>query len=85
MKNFFALLNPEEKIKDTIENFLLKLTEELGCKATEIFVMIKPIRDEFSDDENDENFKIWVYRKEGTAAPALVRETSLKEILSDDE
>jgi hypothetical protein len=81
-----SLFDKEAMVSNTIENCLENLAEELQCSKTELFIMIKPTRDEFADDElkqedgSHKNFKNWVYRiQEGK--PKIVREISLAEIL----
>ena len=75
-----GLFNKEAMVSGTIENCLENLAEELQCKPTELFIMIKPCADEFSDEEDSKNFKNWVYQiQEGK--PKLVREITLTEIL----
>jgi len=77
-----GLFNSEGLVKNTIENCLEKVAVELNCKPTDIFIMIKPTTNEFSDDDNDNNFKNWIYKIED-GKPKLIREITLKEILSD--
>jgi hypothetical protein len=69
-----GLFDKEGMVKTTIESCLENVAEELNCKATELFVMIKPTNEDFE-------FKCWIYKVEGS--PKLVREISLKEILGD--
>ena len=70
----------EGMVSNTIDNCLEDIANELGCKPTELFIMIKPTTDDFS--ESGENFKNWIYQlKDGK--PTLVRKISLKEILGD--
>lgn len=71
---FDGIFDKEAMVKTTIEGCLENVAEELGCKATELFIMIKPTDDEF-------NFKCWIYRIDGS--PKLIREISLKEILGE--
>jgi hypothetical protein len=79
MDIFGNLFDKEGMVSGTIENCLENLSEELGCKKSELFIMIKPTKDEF-DDENT-NFKNWVYQMID-GKPKLVREISLTEILN---
>lgn len=75
-----GLFDKEGMVSNTIESCLENVAEELGCKLTELFIMIKPTSDDFSED--GKNFKNWIYQlKDGK--PTLVREISLKEILGD--
>lgn len=76
-----GLFNSEGLVRNTIEGCLEKLAVELNCKPTEVFIMIKPTKDEFGD-EDENNFKNWVYKIE-EGKPKLIREITLKEILSD--
>jgi hypothetical protein len=75
-----GFFNKEAIVSDTIENCLENLSEELGCKPTEVFIMIKPVSDEFSDDGETKNFKNWVYQIVD-GKPKLIREITLAEIL----
>lgn len=79
MDIFGGLFDKEGMVSNTIENCLENLSEELGCKKTDLFIMIKPTKDEF-DDEN-KNFKNWVYQMVD-GKPKLIREISLTEILN---
>jgi len=74
-----GLFDKEGMVAGTIENCLETLSEELGCKKTELFIMIKPTNDEFDDDNT--NFKNWVYQMVD-GKPKLIREISLAEILN---
>lgn len=78
MDIFGGLFDKEGMVSNTIENCLENLSEELGCKKTDLFIMIKPCKDEF--DETSLNFKNWVYQMVD-GKPKLIREISLKEIL----
>jgi hypothetical protein len=71
-----GLFDKEGMVKATIEGCLENVAEELQCKATELFIMIKPTDEEF-------NFKCWIYKVD--VSPKLVREISLKEILGDED
>jgi|688.fasta_scaffold12328_19 hypothetical protein len=74
------IFNTKARVSTTIENCLEKLSDELGCKPTELFIMIMPNKNEFSDATDAMNFQNWVYRMEN-GKPKLVREISLEEIL----
>lgn len=78
-----GIFDKEGMVKATIDDCLQNVAEEQFCKLTEIFIMIKPIADEFSDDVGNDNFKCWIY-KMVNGSPKLVRAISLKEILGDD-
>lgn len=78
-----GLFDKEAMVKATIEECLENVAEELGCKKTELFIMIKPTTDEFSDEKDANNFKNWIY-KIVDGSPKIVREISLKEILGDE-
>lgn len=80
-----GLFDKEGMIKSTIENFLERVAEQHQLQPTDLFVMIKPIRDQFGDDDKDENFKIWIYENHKWQAPKLLRESSIAEIISEDE
>ena len=72
-----GLVDKEQITHDTIQDTLENVAEELGCKATELFIMIKATNEEF-------HFKCWVY-KTIDGSPKLVRQITLKEILGDEE
>jgi hypothetical protein len=76
-----GLFDKEGMVAGTIENCLETLSEELECKKTELFIMIKPTCDEFTDDKDSKNFKNWVYQMID-GKPKLIREISLAEILN---
>jgi hypothetical protein len=80
MDIFGGLFDKEGMVSTTIENTLENISEELGCKKTDLFIMIKPTKDVF--DEDNTNFKNWVYQIID-GKPKLVREISLKEILGN--
>lgn len=75
-----SLFDKEGMVSNTIENCLENLAEELECKPTELFIMIKPTKDVFEDDGEVKNFKNWVYRITNGKL-VLVREITLSEIL----
>jgi hypothetical protein len=81
-----SLFDKEAMVSNTIENCLENLAEEMKCSKTELFIMIKPTRDEFTDGEekgdnsSQKNFKNWVYRIVD-GKPKIIREISLTEIL----
>jgi hypothetical protein len=70
------LVDKEKITHDTIQNTLEDIAEELNCSYTDIFVMIKPIDEEF-------NMKFYIYHCPENSAPKFVREISLKEILGE--
>ena len=70
-----GLFDKEAMVKTTIESCLEDVAMELACKATDLFIMIKPLNEDF-------DFKCWVYKIDST--PKLVRQISLKEILGDE-
>lgn len=81
---FGNIFDKEGMVKATIETCLETISEKLSCKPTELFIMIKPTRDEFSEEKDENNFKCWIYKTE-EGKPKLVREISLSEILGDEE
>jgi hypothetical protein len=78
MDIFGGLFDKEGMVSNTIENCLENLSEELGCNKTDLFIMIKPTKNEF--EEESTNFKNWVYQLVD-GKPKLIREVGLKEIL----
>lgn len=77
-----GLFDKEAMVRGTLDGCLEGLAEELNCKPTELFIMIKPCLEEFSDEPDGVNFKNWVYQLID-GKPKLIREITLKEILSD--
>lgn len=77
-----GLFNSEGLVSNTIENCLEKVAKELNCQPTDVFIMIKPTVDEFTEDDDKPNFRNWIYKLED-GKPKLIREITLKEILSD--
>lgn len=67
-----GLIDKEKATRETIENSLEDLAEELGVSHKELFVTIKPINEEFQ-------FLLHLYKIEN-GKPSLVREVPLKEI-----
>lgn len=68
-----GLVDKEQITHDTIQDALEKVAKELECDWTKLFIMIKPVSEEFSP-------KFYIYHtKDG--APKLVREITIKEIL----
>jgi hypothetical protein len=70
-----GLLNTEQIVRDTIQQTLENVAEELQCSHNELFIMIKPVNAEF-------DMKFYVYKIE--QSPKLIREITLKEILGGD-
>ena len=70
-----GLFDTEKIVRDTIQTALENVAEELNCSYNELFIMIKPINEEF-------DMKFYVYKIE--QSPKLVREITLKEILGGD-
>jgi hydroxypyruvate isomerase len=70
-----GLFDTESIVRDTIQQALENIAEELQCTHNELFIMIKPINEEF-------DMKFYVYKIE--QSPKLIREITLKEILGGD-
>jgi hypothetical protein len=70
-----GLINTEQIVRDTIQTALENVAEELQCSHNELFIMIKPVDEEF-------NMKFYVYKIE--QSPKLIREIALSEILGGD-
>ena len=68
-----GLIDKERITHDTIQSTLEDVAEELGCNHNELFIMIKPIDETFT-------MKFYIYKIENT--PKMIREITLKEILS---
>lgn len=69
-----GLVDKEQITFDTIQGTLEDLALELKCSHKDFFIMIKPIKEDFS-------MKFYVYKLE-EGKPNLVREITLKEILN---
>ena len=67
-----GLIDKEKATRETIENSLEDLAEELGVSHKELFVTIKPFNEEFK-------FLLHLYKIEN-GRPVLIREVPLKEI-----
>lgn len=72
-----GLIDKEQITHDTIQTTLENISEELNCEFNELFVMIKPIDEDF-------NMKFYIYHQEAGKSPKFIREISLKEILGGD-
>ena len=70
-----GLINTEQIVRDTIQTALENVAKELQCSHNELFIMIKPVDEEF-------NMKFYVYKIE--QSPKLIREIALSEILGGD-
>lgn len=67
----------EEATFTTIQNTLKKLAEELKCSYKELFIMIKPTKEDFS-------MKFYVYQITPTERK-YIREIELKEVLGQKQ
>ena len=67
-----GLIDKEKATRETIQNSLEDLAEELGVNYKELFVTIKPFNDSFE-------FLLHLYKIEN-GKPILIREVPLKEI-----
>jgi hypothetical protein len=70
-----GLIDKEQITHDTIQTTLEKLSEELDCSFSDLFIMIKPVDETFT-------MRFWVY-KLSEKGPKLVREIPLSEVLGD--
>ena len=70
-----GFIDTEQIVRDTIQQTLENVAQELQCSHNELFIMIKPINEEF-------DMKFYVYKIE--QGPKLVREITLTEILGGD-
>lgn len=70
-----GFIDTEGIVRDTIQQTLENVAQELQCSHNELFIMIKPINEEF-------DMKFYVYKIE--QGPKLIREITLKEILGGD-
>jgi len=81
IKNMLGqIIDIGQEVKDAIQEILISVAKELGCKHEEFFIMIQPGDEEY-------NFKVFVYKLEQNG-PVRIREITteeIKKILSDDE
>ena len=70
-----GLIDKEQITHDTIQTTLEKLSEELDCSFSDLFIMIKPVDETFT-------MRFWVY-KLSEKGPKLIREIPLSEVLGD--
>lgn len=76
--NFLGnLFDKEQMTHDVIQDALSRIADELGCKRTDFFVMIKAKDDEFSPS-------FYIYQLK-SGAPVMIREITIKEILDEEE
>ena len=77
---FDGLFDKKQMVANTIDDCIEKCAEELELKPNQLFIMIKAVKEEFVDyDEENPNTKFWLYKVGGIK----VRELSLEEILGD--
>ncbi len=69
------IFDKEKMVKDMIQSTLEDVAAELGCKHNELFLMIKPVAEDF-------DFKVYIYKG---LPPVCVRQITIKEILGDSE
>lgn len=78
---FGGLFNKEEMVKDTINDLLKDLKEELGCSDDGLFVMIKPIKDEKGEAQP----RFMLYSLASGPSPKYIRDLTIKEVLGEEE
>lgn len=71
-----GLVDKEKITHETIQNTLENVAEELQCSFSELFIMIKPINEDF-------DMKFYIY-KIIDGVPNPIREISLKEVLGGE-
>ena len=71
-----GLVDKKKIIKEYLENAIEDTAEELNINPNELFIMIKPIK----NDTNE--FKVYLYKTDGTE---YVREMALKEFVGETE
>jgi hypothetical protein len=70
-----GLVDKEAMAYNSIQEALVELAEELDCKYTDLFIMIKPF-------DKEMNFKGYLYQlKDGKNK--VIRELTIKEIIGD--
>ncbi len=73
-----SVINKEQMTRDTVQDALENVAQELKCPYTDFFLMIKPTDKEF-------NHMYFVCKFDEKGNPKKVREISLKEILNPGE
>lgn len=73
-----SIFDKEQMTFDTIQEALISISKELGCKHSEFFVMIKANNEKFEP-------KFYIYQLQQGAGPKMIREITIKEILGNDE
>ncbi len=73
-----GLIDKEKVTFDMLQSTLEDLAIEMNCSHKEFFVMIKPSNETFDP-------KGWVYKNNEKGTPVLVREITIKEIISEDD
>ena len=71
-----GLVDKKKIIKEYLENAIEDTAEELNIKPNELFIMIKPIK----NDTNE--FKVYLYKTDGQV---YVREMALKEFVGETD
>jgi len=71
-----GLVDTEKITHDTIQKTLRKVSQELQCSHSELFIMIKPVNETFT-------MRFYIYKIEN-GAPKLIREIPLSEVLGDE-
>jgi hypothetical protein len=71
-----GLVDTAQITHDTIQKTLKKVSVELECSHSELFIMIKPVNETFT-------MKFYIYKLE-KSGPKLIREIPLSEVLGDE-
>lgn len=71
-----GLLDKEQIIKDYMGQTLENVAKELNCPFDNIFIMIKPIKPDSSED-----FKAYLYQITPGTSPKMIREMIIKEFV----
>jgi hypothetical protein len=74
-----GFIDKEQIIKDYMGKTLEQVAEELDCPFDNIFIMIKPIKSDSSED-----FKAYLYQILPGSAPKLIREMAIKEFVEHE-
>ena len=72
-----GLVDKKKLIKNYIENTIEDVSEELGIKPKELFIMIKP-----TEDASNE-FVVYLYKIVLNSSPVKVRTMELKEFVNE--
>ena len=78
-KFFDGFIDKKQIIKDYMSTTLANVAKELDCPNDQLFIMIKPIKPDSSED-----FKAYLYQIIPGAAPKMIREMAISEFVEHE-